>query len=880
MAIPASQISTQKSDRQWMASERLFEGVGNINSCRPEMQMQNMFGARKPTCLDHMIEELERADKEFPVCVQKTRRSVDQGSILRDLGRPFTYGLRRAHKNRYSSSGRVCSLVRPLPRRYGLRKFDALMCEMDRAETLLEKQDICPEGTHEVEEETTVELQLKDLNISGFKLDKSVLQPDHDSPAKENLASFFLPDGDDTDGGGDEEEEEMEEQVICQECTHQVEETTTVELQLKDLNISGFKLDKSVLQPDHAGPAKEKLASFFLPDDDDTDGGGDDEKEEEMEEQVICQECTHHVEETTTVELQIKDLNISGFKLDKSVLQPDHAGPAKEKLASFFLPDDDDTGDGGDDEKEEEMEEQVICQECTHQVEETTTVELQIKDLNISGFKLDKSVLQPDHAGPAKEKLASFFLPDDDDTDGGGDDEKEEEMEEQVICQECTHQVEETTTVDLQLKDLNISGFKLDKLILQPDPAGTAIEKLESSFIVDDDDTDGAGDDEKEEEMDSDNSPMEEQVRSIGSKFVLEMVAETVLVPAYLSTLDMSIVEPVSSRLEVHDHEEIDRGKSDEQLTMEKEEMAAEEEDFMFYRSDWESSWGSDGCGFFEDMTQVSSMHFTHLTPKRNTLDNGIMESTLQIFSIKLTEIKGGFKWPLSVYGVVAARDAVDHNRNLLFCCNRRRSQKIKQDDPFLRLVGPSRAIVFTDPVEFEIQLKVQFGALTQDRALISGTYHYAGRGHGVKTICFENCFCKVEISLERVVETVQATICSVRVVKQGSQLFKYGCRVACSMASCSCVLIDEGYVDLDRRVVSVQLDGSLEVVIQAYSVSGDIAEQGQVFFTPKSCSVSQDKCYVGDTQVEISVAWSLLVENKRYIAGNGWVFETSHLDH
>ncbi|XP_047082643.1 uncharacterized protein LOC124693223 [Lolium rigidum] len=408
--------------------------------------------------------------------------------------------------------------------------------------------------------------------------------------------------------------------------------------------------------------------------------------------------------------------------------------------------------------------------------------------------------------------------------------------------------------------------------------------------------------------MDSENPPMEEQVRSIGSKFEFEIGAEMVLRPAYLNTLDKSTVESVSSRLEVHDNEEIDRGKSEEQLTLEKEEMVAEEEDFTCYRSDWESSWGSDGCGFFEDMTQVSSMHFTHLTPKRNRLENGIMDTTLQIFSIKLTEIKGGFRWPLSVYGVVAARDAVDHNRNLLFCLSRRMSQKIKQGDPFLRLIGPSRAIVFKDPVDFEIQLKVQFGALSQDRALISGTYHYAGRGLGAKIICFENCFCKIELCLERVVETVQATVCSVRILKQGSQVFKYGCRLACSMTSCSCKLIDgkvtyttnapsgevvllnshsppmsegsDGYIDLDRRVVSVQLDGSLEVVIQAYSASGDIAAQGHVSFAPKSCSVSQDNLFVGDAQVEITVAWSLLVENKRDIAGQGWVFETSHLEH
>jgi hypothetical protein len=76
----------------------------------------------------------------------------------------------------------------------------------------------------------------------------------------------------------------------------------------------------------------------------------------------------------------------------------------------------------------------------------------------------------------------------------------------------------------------------------------------------------------------------------------------------------------------------------------------------------------------------VSSMQYTHLTPSVIRRAEGIVDATLQIFSIKLAEIKGGLEWPLSVYGVVAARDAVDHNRNLLFCRHRRCSQKIKQD--------------------------------------------------------------------------------------------------------------------------------------------------------------------------------------------------------
>ena len=72
-------------------------------------------------------------------------------------------------------------------------------------------------------------------------------------------------------------------------------------------------------------------------------------------------------------------------------------------------------------------------------------------------------------------------------------------------------------------------------------------------------------------------------------------------------------------------------------------------------------------------------MQFTHLAPGRIPCGAGI-EPAVQIFSVKLTEVKGGFKFPLSVYGVVAARDGVDYNRNLLFFCDRSNSQKLTQN--------------------------------------------------------------------------------------------------------------------------------------------------------------------------------------------------------
>ncbi|XBH65134.1 hypothetical protein VPH35_118777 [Triticum aestivum] len=281
--------------------------------------------------------------------------------------------------------------------------------------------------------------------------------------------------------------------------------------------------------------------------------------------------------------------------------------------------------------------------------------------------------------------------------------------------------------------------------------------------------------------------------------------------------------------------------------------------------------------------TALSSMQYTHYTPGRiPTNSAGSTPETLQIFSIKLPEIAGGLKWPLSVYGVVAARDIVDHNRNILFSCIRSQAQELKHDDPFLRLTGPTRAIVCSDTVEFEIQLKVKGTTQSQDEALIRCARDCnGGFGHGVSTVCYKNSRCTLELCLQRVAQTVQATILGIQVVK-GSWPFEYGARVACSSLSGEIVNTDaglahgaklkgfDGYLHVWRQVVSVGTRGELGVEIQAYSKSGDIATWGHVSFMTKFCNISQEKCSLDGAEVLITVAWSLVPTERCLIMDDG----------
>ncbi|KAF7070437.1 hypothetical protein CFC21_075959 [Triticum aestivum] len=313
---------------------------------------------------------------------------------------------------------------------------------------------------------------------------------------------------------------------------------------------------------------------------------------------------------------------------------------------------------------------------------------------------------------------------------------------------------------------------------------------------------------------------------------------------------------------------------------------------------------GSSGWTFKAETT-LSPMYFTHCTPDDLYHATG---TSLQIFSVKIAGIKGDLKWPLYVYGVVAARDRVDFNRNILFHRTRKNAQQVTQDDPFLRLTGPAQAIL--PELELEVELRVKGRTESRDRALINQAYPYTHCCAGLYTIGFHNCRCRIELSLEQLENSVQATILSVRVVKGAPCTFKYGGRVACSSPPHEVVIMDsqgsvlevtdppstqvvlldsrhcdggempmdtDGYLDLTRRVVSVELrqsnvfypetfEETFKVVIQAYSQSGDVAAQGHVKLAPKLCNISQAVCDLGDSKVEITIAWSVHVASNMFL--------------
>ena len=218
--------------------------------------------------------------------------------------------------------------------------------------------------------------------------------------------------------------------------------------------------------------------------------------------------------------------------------------------------------------------------------------------------------------------------------------------------------------------------------------------------------------------------------------------------------------------------------------------------------------------------------------------------------------------------------------------------------DPYLRLIGPSRAVFYEDYVNYEVQLMVKGSVKSRDRPLITDTYRQIQCRIGVSTICFQNCFCTMELRLERFLGSVQATIFGVRVVKDnGAWPFGHGVRVACSPASRELMedsdgeikyvaqpssgeilLLDskdgrrpadsDGYLYLSRQVVSVEPSGQLEVEIQAYAPPGVLPAKAQVCFEAQECNIDRGRCCLLGAEVEICVAWSRLASDMEMLAG------------
>ncbi|KAK3125599.1 hypothetical protein QOZ80_7BG0607160 [Eleusine coracana subsp. coracana] len=317
------------------------------------------------------------------------------------------------------------------------------------------------------------------------------------------------------------------------------------------------------------------------------------------------------------------------------------------------------------------------------------------------------------------------------------------------------------------------------------------------------------------------------------------------------------------------------RPVDDDDDVLEDEKLGWNDEDpeATRYRDFWSALLHCVGLGKFEDTTTIPAVRFTD---DPCPLREAQLCTTLQVFSAKIAQISAGLQFPLDVYVVIARRDCVDRRRNIIFSRTRKNCQTITQENPYLVLSGPSRAIVLLDPVFFEILLKVKGAVESEDKILnfdtdkmecwdslrsrmVYGTYTYK--------------LSTMELTLGTIDSSVEASI-FVRVL-DGPLPGAFSVTASTNpkenppglaetdhkyiLLQKSMLVSSVGDIKLSRSAVSVPITGELVVSLIAHKLSDGSMEFKDVYFEVRKDKKYNEKVKVGLYTMEISVAWSLI---------------------
>ncbi|XP_051199253.1 uncharacterized protein [Lolium perenne] len=300
---------------------------------------------------------------------------------------------------------------------------------------------------------------------------------------------------------------------------------------------------------------------------------------------------------------------------------------------------------------------------------------------------------------------------------------------------------------------------------------------------------------------------------------------------------------------------------------------------YQHYREHWEWKTNKE-FGSFEDRTRIPAMCFTDDPMPRISRT---MRS-MQIFSVKVEKVGGDLHWPLDVFGIVAVRDDLDYNRNIIFERNRDNCQTLNEQDPYLVLTGPVRAPVsMFGPMRLDVILKVRRTNVSEDKvlSLIGERYeccesinYQASNGESALRSCvssekYKSKLSTLELTCGIVVKSIEATI-SVRIV-EGSWPDGFSGQFTAFTASVSHMRVSllkfgdgsvpvsaaaDGTLELSRRVVSVEIFGELRICASARNGSNKV--EPEVSFQPLKSGRSSRPLTVGSCEMEVTVCWSL----------------------
>uniref|UniRef100_A0A0E0MIM8 DUF6598 domain-containing protein n=1 Tax=Oryza punctata TaxID=4537 RepID=A0A0E0MIM8_ORYPU len=309
----------------------------------------------------------------------------------------------------------------------------------------------------------------------------------------------------------------------------------------------------------------------------------------------------------------------------------------------------------------------------------------------------------------------------------------------------------------------------------------------------------------------------------------------------------------------------------------EEEEYQKEDYEIVMFRRSWTTRHARN-FGSFDDTTTYPAMRYT--SSQSNSSSATATPDTI---------ISSGHFMSMAL--------SLPPRRNLLFNRTRDNCQILTQQDPFLVLTGPSRAIILIDPVQFEVQLKAKSNNNTlhdhpdQDQIVNFGVVD-SGYFPWPTTYCTGKRS-EVEFTIAVLDRSIEATITSVQLVGGSSWPDHFPGRLVSRTASTfhqQIVLLDSqkqedgkmpiddgGFIQLSRRVVSVELAGQLIVEVLAFNAQqqqqhqvvdndnkDEIVAKCEIVFKPQKASLSVETCELqlggeGLLKLQISVAWSLV---------------------
>ncbi|CAM0909924.1 unnamed protein product [Alopecurus aequalis] len=345
------------------------------------------------------------------------------------------------------------------------------------------------------------------------------------------------------------------------------------------------------------------------------------------------------------------------------------------------------------------------------------------------------------------------------------------------------------------------------------------------------------------------------RVKRLAAKWNAENPDATPLVLEALTEQQLaSLVQEDLARGSV-DAEAFIAREAEEMARMEEEEMARrdpnqddDDRDYQEYRGHWEWKTAKE-FGSFEDRTRIPAMCFTDEPVPPRT----IYLPTMQIFSVKVDEVDGDLHWPLDVFGVVAVRDDIDYNRNIIFERKRDNCQTLSE------------------------QVKHTNESEDKDLSLIATRYkccesidYQAGQytpRSCVSSQKFKSKLSTLELTCGIVVPSIEATI-SVRVV-EGSWTDGFSGRFTACTANFSHMKVSllefrdgnvpvfavDGTIELSRRVVPVELSGELRICAALWRGSNKV--EHEVFFEPLKSGRSSRFFFVDSCKMEVTVGWS-----------------------